>query len=422
MMPHDAALVDFDWRLRISRGDKTTQRGAVISLHHHSDPSEPEGYMDALVESAAKPKINGASEKSRTFPAVWLADAAPQTEPEILKGLMSAGTLVVVYGASGSGKSFFVGDLAMHIACNLSWRGRRVRQSLVAYIAAEAGNSIQKRFAPARDHLVGDAHEGPLPFAILTRGPNLLDALDVDALVSQLHVLAEQAGIPLGVVVFDTLSRSIPGGDENRTEDMTRVIETADCIRDTFGATTIVVHHTGKDLSKGARGNNSLTAAADLVLSVAEKVATVEKVRDGVAGEQFAFRLEVIELGTDADGDPITTCLVHPLDAAPQASGRRQKLTHGAQVALDALRTAISENGETLPATSVLPGGVRGVKADTWQDVYCRTRPISPTLPKDEAKRERNARRMAFRRAQDELQAGRVAGTEAGFWWLSTRT
>ena len=381
-------------------------------------PAKPE--QKAAFEKAQR--LRPAGETRKEFPAVWLADATPQIDsPEILKGLIGVGTLALIYGPSGSGKSFWTADMVLHIALGLPWRGRRVRQFFVAYIATEAGASILKRFAPARDRLLGEAHEGAIPFVILTRGPNLLNGVDTENLMAQLRALAIQAGMPLGVVVFDTLSRSIPGGDENKSEDMTRVIEIVDRIRDELNASAIFVHHSGKDATKGMRGHSALFAAADVVIALNDKVATVEKVRDGVAGEQFPFRLEVIELGSDADGDPVTTCILEPTDAGTGEPIKRKKLTANTQVVLDALRTALDQHGETLPATSVLPHA-RAVKVDKWQDAYARIRPIRPDLPTDEAKRERNARRMAFRRAQDELQATRTAGTEAGYWWTHTRT
>lgn len=353
------------------------------------------------------------------FPRVWLDDATADKGGEYLvKGLIERGKLIVVYGPSGDGKTFFTADLAGHIASGILWRGRRVRSGLVVYVAAEAGTSILRRFFAWREHRLGEAREGRIPLAIITRGANLLNMVDVEALLAELRAIAEEVGLPLALVIFDTLSRSIPGGDENRSEDMTRVIEAADLIRDELGAATAIIHHSGKDSAKGARGHSSLFGAADTVIAVVERVASVEKSRDGMQGDQFPFALDVVDLGTDSDGDACTTCIVRHLDGeAAAGTAKRKKITAGAQVALDALKAAIDANGETTPETSVLPR-VRAVKVDRWQEAFARIRPIPQDLAPDEAKRERNARRMAFRRAQDELQAVRVAGTEAGFWWI----
>ena len=288
----------------------------------------------------------------------------------------------------------------------------------MVYVAAEAGASILRRFFAWRDRRLSEAREDRTPLAIVTRSCNLLNIVEVEELLEELRTIAKEADLPLALVVFDTLSRSIAGGDENSAEDMTRAIAAADAIRDELGAAVAIVHHSGKDATRGARGHSSLFAAADTVLSVIERVATVDKARDGTQGDAFPFALDVVDLGTDRDGDACTTCLVRHLDGeAAAGTAKRKKITASAQVALDALKAALDASGETTPQTSVLPR-VRAVTVDKWQDCYARIRPIPQDLAPDEAKRERNARRMAFKRAQDELQAGLVAGTEAGFWWL----
>jgi hypothetical protein len=96
---------------------------------------------------------------------------------------------------------------------------------------------------------------------------------------------------------------------------------------------------------------------------------------------------------------------------------KRKRLTANACVCLDALKSAIKEHGEMLPETSIFPH-VKAAKVDDWQDNYARIRPISQKLSVKDASAARNARRMAFRRGQDELQASNIAATEAGFWWL----
>lgn len=357
--------------------------------------------------------------KGPRFPRVWLDDALANVDADyIIKGLVERGRLNVIFGPAGDGKTFWTLDLAGHIAAGISWRGRRVRLGLVVYVAAEAGASILRRFSAWRDHHLSESREARAPLAIITRATNLLNVVEVEELLEELRAISDEAGLPLALVIFDTLSRSIAGGDENSAEDMTLVIGAADAIRDQLGAAVAIVHHSGKDATKGARGHSSLFAAADCVVSVIERTATVDKSRDGTQGDVFPFALDVVDLGTDSDGDACTTCIVRHLDGeAAAGTSKRKKITASAQVALDALKAALDASGEMTPTTSILPR-VRAVTVDKWQDCYSRIRPIPQDLAPDEAKRERNARRMAFRRAQDELQAVRVAGTEAGFWWL----
>lgn len=232
-----------------------------------------------LAEQAEKEMT---AKKSARFPCMFLDDAKDGSHSDYsVKGIIPARSNILFYGPSGGGKTFFTIDLTGHIACGIDWRGHRVRPGLVVYIAAEAGDSILRRFITWRDEKLSESREGRIPLVIITRGANLLDASDVDALIDALQDIAAEAGTPLALVAFDTLSRSIPGGDENSAQDMTRVIQCADRIRDELKASTAFVHHSGKDAGKGARGHSALFAAADTVIHVADNVATIEKSRDG---------------------------------------------------------------------------------------------------------------------------------------------
>jgi RecA-family ATPase len=169
------------------------------------------------------------------YPVTWVADAVLDfTVPSIVKGLIDPGAFVVIYGPSGSGKSFFTADIAEHIATGSPWRGRKTLKGLVVYVASEAGASILKRFVGWRENRLGDSADPFLPLAVLTRGPNLLNTVDIEKLCEQLQALQLEAKLPLALVIFDTLSRSIPGGDENSAEDMTMAVNAADYLREKF--------------------------------------------------------------------------------------------------------------------------------------------------------------------------------------------
>lgn len=316
-----------------------------------------------------RPKLQLVPKDQPGFPVVWVHDAVLKLDARpVVKGLLEQGAFAVIYGPSGSGKSFFTADIAQHIALGAAWRGRRCPQALVVYVASEAGSSILKRFIGWRDAKVSDGLAS-IPLAVLTRGPNLLNLVEQEKLAEQLDALQKEAGLPLGLVVFDTLSRSIPGGDENNAEDMTLAVNAADALRQRFGTATLYVHHSGKDPDKGARGHSALFAAADLVMRVMDGCASVEKVRDGVAGERFPFTLEPIELGQDADGDQVMTCLLNASDEQVQQP-RRIVVRGIAATALTALREAIAAHGEALPETSTIPKGARGVDLDQWRERF----------------------------------------------------
>ena len=70
------------------------------------------------------------------LPTVDFADINPiLSDDTIVDDLLTAGTMSVVYGDAGTRKTFFVLDLSLHVATGHSWRGRRVCQGYVLYIA-----------------------------------------------------------------------------------------------------------------------------------------------------------------------------------------------------------------------------------------------------------------------------------------------
>ncbi len=354
--------------------------------------------------------------KRRMSPVVMLSEAQlPPSQEWFVKGLLQRRDLALVYGPSGCGKTFLIADLLARIAAGSSWRGRRTAGALAVYVAAEAGASSVKRFIAVRENVLGEAREQGVLLAILTRGANLLDALDVDALLEQLQQLSRDLGAPICVVCFDTLSRSMPGGDENG-EGMTALIGVADRIRHELGAAVIFVHHSGKDPSRGARGHGSLYAAADLVVAVSEGAAVVEKLRDGVSGERFAFRLEPVVLGEDSDGDPITTCIiVHQEDEAPSRRRAEPILSGVAKVGLQALREAIADHGEPLPETSTIPRGACGVTLEQWRERFR----LRYGVEADSGKRDADAVRKALQRSREALLKAGAIGISSPYVWLA---
>lgn len=338
----------------------------------------------------------------RAFPFVWLKDAKVDfTNTDLIKGLIPSSSLILAYGPSGDGKTFWTIDTVFHIAAGIQWRSCRTRQAMVVYVAAEAGTSIVRRFVAIR----GESEED-VPLVIVTKGANLLDMADVDLLVEQLEAFALERGIPVGLVVFDTYSRSMPGGDENGSVDGSAVVAAADRIRNELGASTLFVHHSGKDTERGARGWSGLYAAADTVFNVRDKVVKIEKSRDGASDQEFPFALKVMDLGEDSDGDMLTTCLVEQLDV-PSQPKKQKPLPANATTAFMALRESIEESGQRLPTSTSIPYPVVAVSISTWRDRF-KLRYGSD---------EPESTKKAFQRAkQDLLKHGLIQISDPNVW------
>jgi AAA domain len=236
----------------------------------------------------------------------------------VVKDLLGTHSLGAIIGPTSSGKTFFAADLAMHIAAGKSWHGRRVRRGLTVYAALEGPVSAENRFVAARN-------AGKFPAAIplrMTPGPINLRELGDQLMLIEFVRDAERTHGKCVAIFIDTLSRALAGGDENASSDMGALVKGADSVRQMSGATVILVHHLGKDENRGARGHSSLKAALDTEITLEAqddglRVATVTKQRDYPSGERFAFRLCSVDLGRDADGDAVMTCVVEHVDDAP---------------------------------------------------------------------------------------------------------
>ena len=150
---------------------------------------------------------------------------------------------------------------------------------------------------------------------------NLLDPTHVSKCSEMVSAMAQEKGVPIKVIVIDTLAKSTPGGEENSTKDMGLALVNAQAIADKTGCCVVVVHHSGKDTAKGMRGSSALPAGFDSVFKIHRheddttvRVFHIDKQRDESDEGDLFFKLEVFSLGDDTDGEPVTTCLVKFLE------------------------------------------------------------------------------------------------------------
>ncbi len=130
------------------------------------------------------------------------------------------------------------------------------------------------------------------------------------------------------VIIIDTLNRASPGADENRSADMGKVIAGASLLRELTDTLVILIHHSGKDESRGLRGHSSLLAALDAVIEIKrdsnnKRWWRLEKAKDGEDGISHSFELELADLGEDEYGLPMTSVAVRELEG-PGPSTQKQ--------------------------------------------------------------------------------------------------
>lgn len=265
-----------------------------------------------------------------------------------IKGILPSHGTAVMFGPSGSGKSFLVLDMLQSLAFGSDWFGHKVKACSVTYIVLENKEGLSGRVDAYRIH-----HGSTSPnIRYMVQPFRLLNAADINDLV-----LAIQAAGTANVVVLDTLSRATPGSDENDSKAMGLIIAAATILQEVIGGLVLLVHHTGKDASRGMRGHSSLYAALDCAIEVKRSGDNREwvlaKSKDGADGASHAFKLEVVHLGTDTDGDAITSCVIVANQSAQTFANKVQTLGSNQAIALKALeeslRTAIDFDKDGTP-------------------------------------------------------------------------
>ena len=235
----------------------------------------------------------------------------------IVKNLVPADSMGMIFGASGAYKSFLAIDMALHVSHGLEWAGNRTKPGSVAYMAAEGGSGIARRILAWHRKF---GIEPPENLRICTT-PLLLSAEDEVAMLKR--EIAGLDEIP-SVIIIDTLSQTF-NGDENSASDVGAYLRLINSeIRAGFNATVIVVHHTGHNAIERPRGSSALTANLDFVLGVfkpdpemMQAKLIVTKMKDGDRLEDMYFDLSRLVLGVDQDGDEVSSLIAeHNPDVA----------------------------------------------------------------------------------------------------------
>lgn len=229
----------------------------------------------------------------------------------LVKGVIPADAIGVLFGGSGTFKSFIALDMALHVAHGLPWLGRKTRQGTVLVIAAEGGAGLWRRIvAWHREHRLQWDHA---PVYVLPVGVDLeTDSARVQDAVAAL-------GIRPDLVVIDTLSQTFGGEENSATEIASYLRELGLWFRSSWLASVVVVHHTGHQATERPRGSSAIRSNVDFMFGCfrdeKEMLATVEcvKQKDGELMESTSFTLKVIDLAVDEDGDPIRSLVARQI-------------------------------------------------------------------------------------------------------------
>lgn len=337
------------------------------------DEAPEHWHAEQELDIGLEPERIAPDARGTGLPLVYFGDIQPALAgDDFVEGLLIRGAMSVIYGPSNCGKTFFMADLALHVACGWKWWGRDVTQGAVIYCALEGAFGIRNRVAAFAKHHNLDGQD--IPFAIIPVALNIMDPdADTERLITAIQEAAAKLGVPVALVVMDTLSRAIAGGNENSPEDMGALVANSDRIRQVTGAHIAWVHHSGKDQAQGARGHSLLRAATDTEIEISRpdtespSTARVTKQRELEIDGTFTFGLHRIELGLNQRGKPVTSCVVEPAEEGPVKA--RVSLSNNERMALRILHDTLAKRGRE-PSHDVPPGVQMVCTMAEWRAEY----------------------------------------------------
>ena len=330
--------------------------------------------------------------------------------PYLIKNWLRRGQTSMIYGPSNVGKSFFVIDLVYSITTGEEWNGCRVKQGKVLYIATEGHSGLGQRLEALKVLRGVPPNYSDDQWRVL---PEKIDLYASEGLQEVRELLGDHS---FDLIIIDTLAMALGSGSENDNTTINAFLRNLSELRGLSDAHIMLIHNTGKDHERGARGHSSLQASVDTEISLKSDDGLVcvstTKQRDYQRADKLHFYLESVVLGVDSDGDDVTSCVV----CYTSKGDRPKKLSIAKQAVLDGLTAALKRDGYIHDGNADIPPKTRIVDRSTWKDIVLSDTKLSPEAKDD-------SRRRSFARIAKELTAdGLVSTDDNGLVWLPEKT
>jgi hypothetical protein len=382
-------------------------------LTHTNEPKEdqPNSRKKLLVESW---------DSIKDEPVEWLVDS-----------IIPKRSFVALYAPPASYKSFISLDLAEAIATGRDWMGYRIpKKGAVLYICGEGHGGMGARVKACK--IQNKSPDGANLYIIRAQLNLRSSPEDFAELLDAINDLIAEIDEPLEIIILDTLMRMSGGGfNENSSEDMGAFITQAGKLQEIFECALMVIHHSGKDVTKGLRGHSSLLGAVDTELEIQRQdsvinsadtsvignaILKVSKQKDGADSIEVGIEVVLVEIGTSTLGFEITTSLAirHNQDIAggnSKAGKNNAGFGQNQRLEMDSLMKVIKAKGSyrEVDGTSRYGVSLDDWKAEFWSMKGC-TEEDKPTFKK------------AWLRARERLVSVNKVVIGSGWVWLKANS
>jgi hypothetical protein len=274
----------------------------------------------------------------------------------LVKGWLSPNEISLLVGAKNTRKTF----TALHVGYGIAqgWEtvfGCRVKQAPVLYVITEGQGGFGKRVqALVQRYSRCDA------FFVIAQPIDLLRSTADEGDLHDLIALAQANGVRL--IVVDTLSKALNGGDENGPTDMGTLLGNLNTLRHATGAHVMGIHHGSQKDDTKSRGHSILPNGAEAIAQLewaggADGIGTLVLgfARDDICRTLGAFRTSPIVLGVDDDGENVTTLLVDECEVDANAKRSYRQLSDRQAHMLQVLRNVIVDCGQKVRPEPKMP-------------------------------------------------------------------
>ncbi len=281
----------------------------------------------------------------------------------LIRGILEADTLGMIYGQPGAGKSFIALSMAASIASGVDWYQHRVTQGPAVYILGEGGAGVSRRLR-AWQLSNPDARLQDAPLYVSTR---MVPMGEVEAVQEIAAAIEESgAGKPSSVWI-DTLARAAAGLDENSSRDMGELIKACDTIRERYGCAVVLVHHAGHNQDR-ARGSSAIKAALDTEISATKEWRTIvmqsTKSKESEGFKPLNFQLVGVDTHwLDEDGERVYSAILEPCDAP----GKEEQMGKNQSMAVAVLRDLFRQREKIASEGGRNPESVR-IGISDWRE------------------------------------------------------
>jgi len=253
----------------------------------------------------------------------------------LIKDVVETESLMQIYGAPKSGKSFVAIAMSCAIASGQDFYGNKSFKKPVLYICGEGQRGVKRRLSAWQQ---AQYSLKAIPLYLSDRAVRIGDKDDFERLTQEIEAIKAIEG-DIGMIVVDTFQRNFGGGNENSAEDVGNFIHQLDGLISVYGCNVCIVHHSGHEGNR-ARGSSVIGASLDYEFKVqrtdkSEEMfvsfqQTLNKDGQGMSEKNFVFK----EVDLIGEGLELTSGFLELTDIDFKS---KDKLTYKQKLVLEAL-------------------------------------------------------------------------------------